>query len=146
MKRARKPNPKAVRFACQRCGRCCHTRGDAGFVVLTDEDEQRLARHFKLTLAAFRKAYTDTLGEMVHLKEEKGRTACVLLVDGRCSAYFARPLQCRTWPFWPEHMGPGAFEREVGSFCPGAGKGESWDPDAVEMIVGVQRRADRRED
>jgi hypothetical protein len=144
--RARKPSAPAVRFQCQRCGRCCHTRGEAGFVVLTDADQRRLARHFEMTLAAFRKAYTDKLGEVVHLKEEAGRTACLLLEKGRCKAYLARPLQCRTWPFWPEHMAPGAFEREVGSFCPGAGKGEAWDPDAVEMIAGVQSRADRRED
>lgn len=136
----------ALRFECQRCGRCCHTRGDAGFVALTGDDQQRLARHFGLSLEAFRERYTDTLGDQVHLKEEAGRTACLLLEDGRCSAYAARPLQCRTWPFWPENMEPKAFEREVASFCPGAGKGEAWDMGAVEMIAGVQRRADRRED
>lgn len=133
-----------LRFQCQGCGRCCHTRGEAGFVVLKLEDQRRLAKHLGLTLAAFRKAYTDKLGDLVHLKEEAGRSACILLVDGRCGAYEARPLQCRTWPFWPEHMAPGAFDREVATFCPGAGKGEAWSPKAVEIIVDVQRRADRR--
>ncbi len=146
MRRGRQPAPPAWRFQCQRCGRCCHTRGDAGFVLLTAADQRRLARHFRMTPAAFRAAYTDTLGEAVHLKEEAGRTACILLAEGGCSAYRARPLQCRTWPFWPEHLEPGAFEREVASFCPGAGKGRAWDPADVERIAGLQRRADRREE
>ena len=137
-------SPKLVRFECQRCGRCCHTRGEAGVVALTDADQRRLAGHFGVSLAAFRRAYTERLGQSVCLKEEPGRSACLLLESGRCSVYPVRPLQCRTWPFWPEHLGPGAFEREVGSFCPGAGKGEAWDPEAVEIIAGVQRRADRR--
>lgn len=143
MKPGRKPSKRAgVRFECQRCGMCCHTRGEAGFVVLTDEDQRRLARHFGLSLSAFRRAYTARLGELVHLKEEAGRSACLLLEGGRCSVYLARPLQCRTWPFWPEHLEPGAFEREVASFCPGAGRGEAWDPAVVDRIASEQRRAD----
>ncbi|MGC4114127.1 MAG: YkgJ family cysteine cluster protein [Myxococcales bacterium] len=137
---------KHLRFECQGCGQCCHTRGEAGFVVLTAEDQRRLAAHFRMPLAAFLEAFTATLGEQVQLKEEPGRTACLLMEGTRCGVYQARPLQCRTWPFWPEHLEPGAFEREVASFCPGAGKGEAWDPETVEIIADVQRRADRREE
>ena len=31
---------------------------------------------------------------------------CALLDEekGQCSVYEARPVQCRTWPFWPENL------------------------------------------
>jgi Fe-S-cluster containining protein len=135
--------PLSIRFECQRCGRCCHTRADAGIVALTPADRERLADHLGLTPAAFLRRYTLSLGKLIHLRDgEPG--ACILLEDGGCAAYPARPLQCRTWPFWPEHLVAGAFEREVGSFCPGAGQGEEWDPEAVRTIARIQRKADRR--
>lgn len=131
-----------LRFDCQGCGRCCHTRGEAGFVMLTDADQRRLAAHLGLGLADFRRRHTGRLGTHVHLREERGRTACLFLDGGRCGVYEARPLQCRTWPFWPEHLAPGAFEREVVPVCAGAGRGAPWDPDVVEAIAAVQRAAD----
>lgn len=133
----------ALRFECRRCGRCCHTRGDAGFVLLSDEDEARLARFLGLTLAQLRESHTRRIGEVLALRDRPGGDACILLGPEGCRAYRARPLQCRTWPFWPEHLDePGAFERKVASFCPGAGSGRTWEPRRAERIAAVQRRAD----
>ncbi|MGZ5280435.1 MAG: YkgJ family cysteine cluster protein, partial [Pseudobdellovibrionaceae bacterium] len=35
----------------------------------------------------------------------------------------ARPIQCRTWPFWPDVMNAKTWKKEVVTFCPGVGKG-----------------------
>jgi Fe-S-cluster containining protein len=134
---------EGVRFQCQRCGRCCHTREEAGVVVLKEADQERLASFFSTGVEAMLAQFCLRLGRTVTLKDGDGTGACILLQDGRCRAWRARPLQCRTWPFWPEHLVEGAFEREVASVCPGVGKGKRWDGETVRTIASVQRAADR---
>lgn len=135
---------EALRFECQRCGRCCRTRGDAGLVFLTDADEARLARFLGLTPSQLRQSHCQRIGEVLALRDGPDGEACILLGAEGCRAWRARPLQCRTWPFWPENLeGPDAFARRVGSFCPGAGRGRTWDPRKAQRVAEVQRAADR---
>ncbi len=42
--------------------------------------------------------------------------------DNRCRIYAVRPRQCRTYPFWPELMTPGAWRAEAAR-CEGIGRG-----------------------
>jgi hypothetical protein len=54
----------------------------------------------------FRRRYLERLesGELVAAFEADGR--CVFLGANRqCTVYPVRPLQCRTYPFWPELTG-----------------------------------------
>ena len=134
---------KGVRFQCQRCGRCCHTREDAGIVELTRADQVRLARFFETSVEELVDRWCQRIGDMIALRDKQGTSACILLEPGGCRAWKARPLQCRTWPFWPEHLKKGAFEREVAPICPGVGKGRLWDGETVRVIARLQRRADR---
>jgi uncharacterized protein len=134
---------EGVRFQCQRCGRCCHTREEAGVVVLTEADQARLASFFGTSVEAFVGRWARRLGKTVVLKDGQGTRACIFLEEAGCRAWQARPLQCRSWPFWPEHLEEGAFEREVASFCPGVGKGRTWDGETVRTIAQLQRDADR---
>lgn len=110
-----------VRFECQETGRCCVSRGSYGFVYLTLEDRRRLARHFGLSTRQFTLKHCVKTDGHFHLKDFTA--ACPYLEGKRCGVYEARPAQCRTWPFWPEHMSPKAWAKEVASYCPGVGKG-----------------------
>lgn len=48
----------------------------------------------------FRKRFIHTTHKGLLVHNTNGR--CMLLGDdNRCSIYSARPLQCRTYPFWP---------------------------------------------
>jgi Fe-S-cluster containining protein len=45
---------------------------------------------------------------------------CVFLdASGGCSVYGARPLQCSTFPWWPEMLGPEGWIQEPGYECEG---------------------------
>jgi Fe-S-cluster containining protein len=114
---------EGIRFECQGSGKCCQSRGQYGFVYLTLEDRQRFARYFRLTTRQFTARYCAKTDGYFHLKEEAGKPDCRFLEGKACGAYHARPSQCRTWPFWPEHMRPKAWAKEVKGFCPGIGKG-----------------------
>ena len=48
----------------------------------------------------------------------------IFLRDKRCSVYKSRPVQCRTWPFWPENMNSKIWNNEISKNCPGIGKGK----------------------
>lgn len=56
---------------------------------------------------------------------------CVLLErDGesgltRCSVHKARPMQCRTWPFWPENLQSARTWRRAGRECEGIDRGQT---------------------
>ncbi len=130
-----------LRFECQGCGACCLNRVPGAYVALTADDQRRLAAHFGLTVEAFVARWGRVVGGKTLLQE--ANDGCVLLESGRCRAYAARPLQCRTWPFWPEHLAPGAFQERVASFCPGAGRGPEWDPERVRAIAQEQEKADQ---
>jgi Fe-S-cluster containining protein len=66
---------------------------------------------------------------------------CVFWRDG-CTVYEARPLQCRTYPFWSELLASEEVWRKTGESCPGIGGG-AWH--SVMEIAGIleQERAQR---
>ena len=49
---------------------------------------------------------------------------CVFLTDEGCSIYPVRPLQCRTYPFWPYLLEDRAILEAEKASCPGIGEGE----------------------
>ena len=66
---------------------------------------------------------------------------CPFLQDHRCQVYEARPWQCRTWPFWPENMNSVVWEKEVASWCPGAGKGRLYTAEEIADILAKKKDA-----
>lgn len=140
-----------LRFRCTGCGDCC--TGEPGTVWVGDEEVAALCRHLGLDEETFAARYLWT----PHLEgpEDRRRSlvehddgACVFLDEARrCTVYGARPVQCRTWPFWPENVAhPRAWDA-VKAVCPGAGKGALHDRDTVEerlVELRIARRGDGR--
>ena len=75
---------------------CCRWPGD---VWLANEDIARLADHFGLDEQTFIDRYTRLAAnrKLLSLREGEGDD-CILLEGDRCSAYEARPRQCRGYP------------------------------------------------
>ncbi len=132
-----------IKFECQGSGNCCLSRGEYGFVFLTRDDRKNMAEHLKLTLREFTKQYCDQKSGVYHLKEESNRTDCVFLKDkNRCGVYQARPIQCRTWPFWPEVMNAKTWNKEVKAFCPGIGKGKLHTAEEIQKTLNEQAHSE----
>jgi len=112
-----------LRFACQPdCGNCCVNHGDYNYVYLEGNDTRRLARHLKLTVAEFKKRYTEPEDEYLVLRMD--RPACPFLEGTRCTVYPVRPVQCRTFPFWESNLGSRSAWKRLRGFCPGVDRGE----------------------
>lgn len=151
---------EGVQFECQSSGNCCTSHGEYGSVFLTQEDLERFAKHFELSpqkfVAAYCKPPSKPTGKLLgrsggnsssseqplELKDQPSNGECIFLKDRKCSAYSARPTQCRTWPFWPEVMNPKKWKSDVVSFCPGVGKGKLISRKKIEAALKDQEKAD----
>ena len=121
-----------LRFQCTQCGNCC--TGPSGWVWFTDEEGSAMARRLGVDEKAFYERYARKVRgrwSLVETRTEHGYD-CVFLdrksVPGKaiCSLYGARPMQCRTWPFWPENIRTERAWKEVKQVtpCPGMGRGK----------------------
>jgi hypothetical protein len=114
---------EGLRFSCTACGDCCS--GEPGAVWVDDEELSALAETLGLEAAEVERQYTRRLGVRRALLERFDGD-CIFL-DGqsrRCTVYPARPLQCRTWPFWHENVASPSLWQQTCEVCPGAGNGE----------------------
>lgn len=124
----------ALHFSCTRCGRCCATPGDY-FVFLTGDEAERIRVHRGLSSAWFRRRYLRRLedGRLVLVSGASDR--CIFLdAQARCGIYPVRPLQCRTYPFWPELVGNRRAWHGEKRRCEGIDRGDA-------VPVGEIRRA-----
>lgn len=115
--------PSQLRFECTGCGLCCTNRGEYAYVYLNDDEVAALAAHLGLARGAFKRRYTfvDEYGwRQLRFRGER----CVFLgANDRCTVYAARPVQCRTFPFWRELVSAGRFTAEARELCEGIGRG-----------------------
>lgn len=124
-----------LRFAClPGCGHCCSQQDGRDYVYLTAADVGRLAAFLGLGRRAFRRRHT---------VRDEGRTAlrfdgpaCPFLDGTRCRVHEARPEQCRTFPFWPEHLRRREAWEALAGYCPGIGQGERV---ALQRIRSIRR-------
>jgi Fe-S-cluster containining protein len=127
------------RFQCQPgCTNCCTQEGD---VYLAAEDVPRIADYLGLTKRKFlaRFCEKDSDGDL-RLTNPPDK-ACHFLLEGGCSIHAAKPAQCRTFPFWPEHVRSKKVWKEVGRYCPGIGVGPILSTEQVRAEAETCRRA-----
>jgi len=112
-----------LQFECGQCGKCCG--GEPGYIWLTVEEIRAAAEALGMHPLDFCSMYVTEYPEGVSLRElENGD--CSLLHDGKCTIYKSRPLQCRTWPWWPDNLRSPEAWRRTGLRCPGVNRGRRW--------------------
>ena len=124
---------KGLSFECQRCSFCCgHS---PGFVYLSKNDLFSLCNFFNTSVENFIEKYCRWadyyFGTQVLSLKEKKNYDCILWKNG-CSAYSARPVQCRTYPFWSWMLKDKEVWNECARECPGMNKGRLWTVEEIE--------------
>ncbi len=120
---------EGLHFACQRCGKCCS--GPPGIVEITEEEARAQAECLGLEYEQFLLEFTMESDNGLCLAERESEYGfdCVMLDRdpksglASCIIHTCRPLQCRTWPFWPETLRRPKTWEEAAHRCPGIGAG-----------------------
>ena len=114
---------QALRFSCTQCGQCCATAGDY-YVYLTDEESERIRTHLQLSRNWFRRRYLQRIEDGEQVLASGPDERCIFLnADGKCRVYAVRPVQCRTYPFWPELVGTATAWNREARRCEGISQG-----------------------
>jgi Fe-S-cluster containining protein len=125
---------EGLRFRCTGCGQCC--TGSPGYVFLSETDLLLLARHMKIEAEAFAHHYVRRVEGRLALIDKAGSEDCVFLENKQCTVYEARPVQCRTFPWWVSHLETPEDWRAAAERCEGIEH-----PDApVVSALEIQRQ------
>lgn len=96
---------EGLKFKCTECGKCC--TGPSGYVFISEEEIVQMATLLKISPDLFKRKYTRLCDNRYALTERKqlnGDYDCVFLEGKKCTIYQARPKQCRTFPWWKDHL------------------------------------------
>ena len=130
---------EGLRFSCKRCSSCC--RYDPGFVFLSENDLNKLAKAVEMDKNSFFKTYCrwviDWKGDEVLSLKEKSNKDCIFWNEG-CTVYAARPQQCITFPFWEAIVfSKQSWEINAAS-CPGMNSGCLHSHKEIEQTLGMR--------
>jgi len=111
-----------LRFSCTRCGRCC--TGGAGYHVYFMRNEaETICTYLGLTWKWFRRHYLRRLEDGSLVAADNAGSCIFLDAGGQCGIYSVRPVQCRTYPFWPELVSSGEAWLREARRCEGINRG-----------------------
>lgn len=118
-------------FSCTACGDCCG--GAPGYVWVDEAEKKLLADHLEMDIKDFNKQFIRKVGKKESLIEQENYD-CTFLKKGKCTVYEARPIQCRTFPFWKAALKDREEFVDITLDCPGTGCGKLWKKDEIESI------------
>ena len=134
-----------LKFSCTRCSNCC--RHDPGHVFLSQNDLSRLEAAFNSAHEEFISTWCrwiPSAGGMEKLSlKEASNYDCIFWSEekgenGGCSVYEARPLQCRSFPFWDTVLVSPAAWKDVGMDCPGMDRGSFHSSEVIKNWLDMQ--------
>ena len=137
-------------FECTQCGACC--TGAEGYVLVSDDESRAIATRLGVSYDVFLKKYTHMTpaGRSLTERATAHGQDCVFLdretLPGKavCSLYEHRPMQCRTFPWWPENLRSERTWARVGRQCEGVGRGRIVPVEAIRIDRDAQRAYDAR--
>tara|TARA_B100001996_G_C18635031_1_gene583359 strand:- start:411 stop:866 length:456 start_codon:yes stop_codon:yes gene_type:complete len=137
---------KGVPFSCQAdCGKCCDEPG--GIVYLRPEDANILSNHHRLAMDEWlERDCRQTIDGRFVLKSDPITDICIYLsADKKCTVYESRPVQCKSYPFWPENLRSERSWKRTIEECPGLYSEDAItiDGDTIKAKMLADREATR---
>ncbi len=123
-----------LRFECTQCGNCCSGPG-TGYVWVSDQEIEHLAKAYGMSddVEGFERKFVRRVGLKKSLVEYSDGDCIFLEPTSRhCMLYSARPLQCRSWPFWEKNLATPKSWSQAAANCPGCNRGPLYDLDTIQ--------------
>ena len=122
-----------LRFECTGCGECCRRRGPFAYLYVNAEEIEALAGALSISPECFEERHTfiDDFG-WTQVRFQNLNCPFLDAATLRCTVYEARPVQCRTFPFWRDFIDGGAWSKSVKKLCEGVAAGKPWEWHDVE--------------
>lgn len=130
-----------LRFKCTECGKCC--TGSTGYVWVTEDDMRAMARVLNISFELFTRRYIrmrDNRYALIEKRAQNGDFDCIFLKDKKCMVYEARPIQCRTYPWWRENLNSPESWKLAAEECEGIN-----DDAPVVSFAEIERRLKQNE-
>lgn len=108
---------EGLRFECTGCGQCC--TGAPGYVWVDEEEIQKIADYLNLSVEEFSQRYLYRVKGRFSLIDLPKTYDCIFLKDKKCTIYSVRPMQCRTFPWWPRLLKSAEDWQEAALTCEG---------------------------
>lgn len=119
---------QGLRFECTGCGGCCRR---PGVVEFTPIDIAHISQHLELTQDEFCATYLEqTPGHAWRINVEDD-APCVFLKDDQCSIHDVKPVQCSSYPFWPELLEHRHAWYAESLECEGINRGQRHTPEEI---------------
>ena len=127
---------EGLSFTCLHCGHCCAGPLE-GTVHVTAQEIDAIAEFLGLPSERMRQLYVRPAGGGWSLRERSDSRDCVFLAptgqgQHECLVYAVRPVQCRTWPFWPDNLRSPATWNQAATRCAGINRGEHYGLDEIQ--------------
>ena len=132
---------QGLKFECAGCGECCRLPG--GGVEVAISEAREIAAYLNISYNSFVNEYCISDEDGLKIKDNDLQH-CIFLEHGRCKIYEVRPLQCRTFPFWPENIKSQYRWNLLKDFCPGIDSGRHYSIDRIEGIRLMQKNYDKK--
>lgn len=132
-----------LRFECTQCGKCCTNRGEYAHVYVNPTEVRQLAAFLGLSVQRFKRLYTFVDEDGWRQLSFTGGDCVFLNPETKlCQVHPARPIQCRTFPFWREFVVDGEWTPEVRSLCEGIGRGRLHSLEEAEVQMREREKSD----
>jgi Fe-S-cluster containining protein len=95
----------------------------------------RLADFRGESVEQFAARFVRRVRDRLSLIEKPGGDCIFWDKQAGCTVYPARPVQCQTWPFWPENVVTSEDWDHVRSICPGSGRGRLYTVDEIVSSI-----------
>ena len=100
---------------------------------MNDDELAAIAAELGKPVGEVRLLHTKLMGGRWSLRDYPNGD-CVFLdpQTRRCQVYAARPMQCRTWPFWPSNIETKDSWERTCDRCPGSGVGDLYTLEVIQ--------------
>jgi len=135
---------KGLKFSCiYDCDQCC--RGEPGIILVSKNDMENISTYLNISIYDFMNNYSTLITDLFSINygyikkaysiNEIDDGSCIFLKDKKCLIYPVRPLQCRSYPFWPSIIKTEKNWEDEKRYCPGINRGKLYSFEEISKIL-----------